>query len=307
VSNSRVFSGSEKNELIDYLTGLAEHEDNLYRGYSKQDELLPSIIRKREMDIEIELLKEFERYGAHYFSAVNPVDFMSYAQHYGLPTRLLDFTTNPFIALYFAMFKQKGPRYTVADDKDYYYIRYARRIESLCFDELPVRFSDMYYDDNSIYSPTQDLEIRGGAKKPMTGYSLWSKARRMLYEIENTTRQSVDGILQSGIRGERLLFIEPNQSNQRIIMQQGLFMLPYTLNQTKLQEILDKNTTVIMIQKNLRETMLSYLDTVGINAFRLMPDLQNICEAVERKVRERRNISDESAKRVYLENRLKGN
>ena len=32
--------------------------------------------------------------------------------------------------------------------------------------------------------------------------------------------------------------------------------------------------------------MQEYLETIGVSAFRLMPDLQNICGAVEQRVRE---------------------
>ena len=39
-----------------------------------------------------------------------------------------------------------------------------------------------------------------------------------------------------------------------------------------------------MIHKNLREDIVQYLDTLGYNAFRLMPDLSSICEAVKRRV-----------------------
>ena len=99
---------TDSDELIAYLTQLAVSKNNVFRGYGKQSELLPNIIREKDWrDQELKLLHEFERYGFQYFSANNPIDFMSYAQHYGLPTRLLDFTYNPFIALYFALFTPK--------------------------------------------------------------------------------------------------------------------------------------------------------------------------------------------------------
>lgn len=54
----------------------------MFRGYGKQSELLPNIIREKDWrNCEIELLSDFERYGIQYFSANNPIDFMSYAQH----------------------------------------------------------------------------------------------------------------------------------------------------------------------------------------------------------------------------------
>ena len=71
-------------------------------------------------------------------------------------------------------------------------------------------------------------------------------------------------------------------------MQQGLFMFPYTLNENEHNTILDDNTKVIRIHKDLRESLLTYLDTLGINAFRIMPDLASVCGAVERKVKDKR-------------------
>ena len=108
--NEQEFTSSDK--LITHLTQLAVDKNNVFRGYGKQSELFPNIIREKDWrEQEIRLLHEFERYGLQYFSANNPIDFMSYAQHYGLPTRLLDFTYNPFIALYFSLFTPKGTNY----------------------------------------------------------------------------------------------------------------------------------------------------------------------------------------------------
>lgn len=74
----------DKSGLISRLTTLAENGRYIFRGYSHQSQLLPSIVRKKLIDQEAALLFEFERSANQYLNTSNPVDFMSYAQHYGL-------------------------------------------------------------------------------------------------------------------------------------------------------------------------------------------------------------------------------
>jgi len=68
-------------------------------------------------------------------------------------------------------------------------------------------------------------------------------------------------------------------------------MFPYTLDEKKHLHIIESNTRLIKIKKDLRNDLLAYLDTIGINAFRIMPDLPSVCEAVERKVKDRRSAN----------------
>lgn len=92
----------------------------------------------------------------------------------------------------------------------------------------------------------------------------------------------------SKINKNSLFFVDPNQSNQRLVMQQGLFLFPYTLETKRHMELLDNNTGLIKISKDIREELQIYLDTIGINSYRLMPDLSSVCEAVVRKVKDAR-------------------
>ncbi len=133
------YNENQNDALINDLIFLANAGTYVFRGYSLQDELFPKIIRKDDYSrVEFDLLDEFEKFGSHYFNANSPIDFISYGQHYGLPTRLIDFTLNPFIALSFSLFSKKSLTcYGEKDDKDYYYIRYCDISEHIYLKGLP--------------------------------------------------------------------------------------------------------------------------------------------------------------------------
>ncbi len=282
------YDGAEA--VIDVLNQLTRKNIYAFRGFNKQDELLPSIIRgvtQFEKD-ESDLLKKFERYGSHYFHANTPIEFMSCAQHFGLPTRLLDFTRNPFIALSFALYSGKSnAKYSHPEDREYYYICYSSLEDNLVTPTISLS-NNLYH---SGYTRTDSLAVKSlQCIESMTDLFGKNKLHRNAVEINGFNGTITDmRQQQEKIMKRVILFVEPNQSNQRIIMQQGLFMFPYTLDKDQHLEILKRNSSLIKIHRDLRDDLTEYLDTLGFNAYRLMPDLSNVCAAIKREVIDGRN------------------
>ena len=284
---------NDKDELINTLVKLAKFRTFVFRGYNKQDQLLPNIIREKDYSqLEEKLLNEFEKYGSHYFMANTTIDFLSYAQHYGLPTRLIDFTYNPFIALSFALFTPKSnANYKEHEDKEYYYIRFCNLYDNVHLKSLPKHtyFTFGTFELDSISKKSiNEIKMFSNCLNDST-YNFYNDYTVGLFECDinpdkefNIYKEKVSRKIQD----KKLCFIDPNQSNQRIIMQQGLFMLPYTLSKEEHLKLIYKNTKVLKIHKSLRDDLLLYLNTLGFNTFRLMPDLSSICNAITQKIKE---------------------
>lgn len=98
-------------DFIKYVESTYHNDYTLFRGQPKDRELLPPIgrdsfvPRKTLADTERHMLDDFRATVLPFlsFEPKSELEWLAVAQHHGMSTRLLDWTTNPLAALWFAI------------------------------------------------------------------------------------------------------------------------------------------------------------------------------------------------------------
>lgn len=105
--------GNKIHNLVEYINHINEIANDatsthylFFRGQSKKNlRLLPKVCRDEStFRFENELINETIRKMPQLFNEnMSAVDILTILQHFGIPTRLLDFTTNALVALLFCV------------------------------------------------------------------------------------------------------------------------------------------------------------------------------------------------------------
>ena len=235
-----------------------------------------TIVRDKKLGIEHYLMSEPLRQIPNEFVNIGDgFEIMEKYQHYGMCTRLLDVTTNPLVALYFACEHHKEEEYTDSVSK-----------ESLKMSPMGI----VYFKEENAPLKYDDFEVRIISK--LASYDL-NESRTLeevihkLYEDKIISGEQLKtwsndkGLLEFINICQNVFTVLPIMNNDRLIRQSGAFLLPGQFNIECRKEKI-KDAVITKAEANLRsefEKEFFYIDDEDKEKVRRELEHCNISEA----------------------------
>ncbi|RJP78264.1 MAG: FRG domain-containing protein [Candidatus Zixiibacteriota bacterium] len=227
-----------------------------FRGHAQEDApLRPSLHRlgPNADRLELHLIRNFIKYArveaAHRFTVWN---WLTIAQHHGLPTRLLDWTFSPFVALHFVT----ADLSRMDCDGAVWCVDFVRLHELL---------PDVFRDE---------LKREGAAAFTV---EMLSRLYPTLPQFDTVSAE------------DWVLFFEPPSMNERIVNQYALHSV-ITNPRLALEDILARHPQAerrVIVPAELKWEVRDKLDQAGINERVLFPGLDGLCRWLKRHYTER--------------------
>jgi hypothetical protein len=251
----------------------ATDEILVFRGHSRRFyKLLPTVLRDpRVSAAEGNIYRELvAAHPAEFASDRTTLEHLVRMQHYTLPTRLLDMTADPLVALYFAAKHHTG------EGGDVVVLRIKKKL---------IKFSDS--DTASCLANLALLSAEGKNSIDFTkigigDFNEQDAIDRLLQAIRSEKPHFRDRIVPADLK--RVLYIKPKINNNRIFAQSGAFLLFGLTPSLESKPVPGITIAKIHINGAHKTNIIFELDHIGINESTMFPEIESAARYITGKI-----------------------